>query len=160
MTAQTPPDADADAVPVRSVVEHLVFLVRERSLALPIDRVVEIRGHGDPTPLPHAPPHVLGVVNLRGTVLPVIDLAQRLGLGPTPASPRNVMIVVDGNRGPFGLLVDGVSEILSPEADALAEPPDGLRDGFVNAVVLRDDAIVQVLDPDAVGGRVPEDATR
>ena len=91
--------------------------------------VREIRGWTPATALPHAPAYVRGVINLRGSVLPIVDLAERLGFPQTEATQRHVIIVVQVDAQIVGLLVDAVSDILSH--DDRAHPADaGRRDGF------------------------------
>ena len=90
-----------------------------------------------------------GVINLRGAVLPVIDLAMRLGLPETEPEDRNVIIVVDVGSRMMGLRVDAVSDILTLSQDQLQLPPDvATRPGarFVKALTLLDDRMVRILD--------------
>ncbi|MFT6104986.1 MAG: purine-binding chemotaxis protein CheW, partial [Paracoccaceae bacterium] len=91
--------------------ELLSFRVAEQEYSVDIMSVREIRGWSRATPLPHAAAHVCGVINLRGTVLPIIDLAKRLGLEVLAATERNVIIVVQVNGQTVGLVVDAVSDI-------------------------------------------------
>jgi purine-binding chemotaxis protein CheW len=85
--------------------------------------VREIRGWTRATPLPHAPDFVRGVINLRGTVLPVVDLSVRLGMAPVMGDARNVIIVVQMGAQTAGLLVDAVSDILNLPRTDLQPPP-------------------------------------
>ena len=90
---------------------------------MPVSAVREIRGVTPPTPLPDAPPFVRGVINLRGQVMPVIDLSQRLGKGAAQDGPRQVIIVVENQADVAGLLVDAVCDSFTVEADAINPPP-------------------------------------
>lgn len=89
-----------------------------------------------------------GVINLRGTVLPVMDLANRLGLPPRTQSDRAVIIVVKHEESMTGLLVDAVSDIVALTSDDLQPPPDGSAGGggVVSALTLIDDRMIRVLD--------------
>lgn len=79
--------------------ELVTFRIGEQDFSMDIMLVREIRGWSEATVLPYAPRYVLGVINLRGAVVPIIDLAARLGLPPTEPGPRHVIIiVVDGTR--------------------------------------------------------------
>ncbi len=78
--------------------------------------VREIRGWTPATALPRAPGFVRGVINLRGVVLPIIDLADRLGFAPAEPTPRHVIIVAQTGRQIVGLLVDAVSDIIAMAA--------------------------------------------
>lgn len=104
--------------------ELISFRIGEQEFCVDIMAVREIRGWTPTTPLPQAPGFVCGVINLRGAVLPIIDLANRLGLGVTEPSARNVIIVVRIGGRMVGLLVDAVSEILSITTDAIQPTPD------------------------------------
>ena len=134
-------------------VELLSFRLAEQEYSVDIMSVREIRGWTRATPLPHAPAHVRGVINLRGTVLPVIDLSTRLGMPPVQGDARNVIIVVQVGGQAAGLLVDAVSDILAlPRAD-LQPPPDLAADtahSFVQALTIVDGRMIRVLDLEAV----------
>lgn len=155
-TEQTHPDAPTDAkasAAPKPGVEYLTFLTHDRRFAAPITEVREIRNWSNPTTLPHAPPYLLGVVNLRGTVLPVIDLALRLGIGPTKEAPRNVFVVVEVGDRAIGLLVEAVADIVKPSADDHQPLPDtGSMEagGVVEGLILSDEGMVQILQLSAL----------
>lgn len=104
--------------------ELISFRIGEQEYCVDIMAVREIRGWAAATPLPQSPPYVRGVINLRGAVLPIIDLANRLGFGVTEPDARHVIIVVRIGNRVVGLLVDAVSEILTTTADAIQPTPD------------------------------------
>lgn len=129
--------------------EFLSFGLGENEYSVEIMSVREIRGWTRTTSLPRSPGYVRGVINLRGAVLPVIDLAMRLGLPETEPEDRNVIIVVDVDSRMMGLRVDAVSDILTLSQDQLQLPPDvATRPGarFVKALTLLDDRMVRILD--------------
>lgn len=133
--------------------ELLSFKVGEQEYSVDIMLVREIRGWTRATPLPHAANYVRGVINLRGAVLPIIDLACRLGLASTKTTERNVVIVVQINEQAIGLLVDAVSDILSVSSADLQPPPDLVADAstsFVRALTIVDNRMLRVVDLDAV----------
>jgi len=130
-------------------IELLTFQLADQEYSLDIMSVREIRGWTRATPLPHAPKFMKGVINLRGTVLPVMDLAQRLGLAAREQNDRNVIIVVKHEETMTGLLVDAVSDIIALTSDDLQPPPElssGSANGVVNALTLIDDRMIRVLD--------------
>ena len=134
-------------------VELLSFRLADQEYCLEVTSVREIRGWTRATPLPHAPAHVQGVINLRGTVLPVIDLSLRLGMAPIAPTERSVIIVVQDRASSLGLLVDAVSDILSIPSDALQPPPamaDDRTTGFIQALTLVDGDLVRILNLSAV----------
>lgn len=130
-------------------IELLAFRLGEQEYCLDIMSVREIRGWTKATPLPFAPPHVKGAINLRGTVLPVLDLAVRLGMPPAEGSERNVIIVVDMNGHTAGLLVDAVSDIIAISASDLQIPPDIGTDASascIRALTLIEQRLIRVLE--------------
>lgn len=133
--------------------EYLSFRIAENEYSVDITSVREIRGWTRTTSLPHSPPFVRGVINLRGTVLPVVDLALRLGFDTSEPEDRNVIIVVDVGDRVMGLRVDAVSDILSFEPDQLQQPPDittGSNSRFVKSLTVVDESMVRILDLEAV----------
>jgi len=133
--------------------EYLSFTIGENEYSVDIMSVREIRGWTQTTSLPHAPRFLRGVVNLRGAVLPVVDLAIRLGLDETEPEERNVIIVVDVGERTIGLRVDAVSDILSFNPDQLQPPPDVVASSrlcLVKALTILDDRMVRLLDLETV----------
>ncbi len=129
--------------------EYLTFTMRDQFFAADIMLVREIRGWSKPTPLPHAPEYMRGVINMRGTVLPILDLSARLNGEPTEASERNVIIVVETDRQIVGLLVDAVSDILTLEQSQLQPPPEmpGERvSSCIGALAVVEEDMIRILD--------------
>ena len=104
--------------------QFISFRVGDDEFAIDIMAVREIRGWTAATPLPHAPPHVLGMMNLRGAILPVIDLGARLGLGPANPSASSVVVVAQIGEAQMGLVVDAVSDILTVTDENMQPTPD------------------------------------
>lgn len=137
--------------------ELLSFRVGGQEYCVDIMSVREIRGWARPTPVPGSPHWVRGVINLRGTVLPIVDLARRLGIAAEDASDRNVIIVVQLGQQTVGLLVDAVSDILSiPETDMRPPPDIAAREGetFIKALTVVDERMLRVLELSAL---LPDD---
>jgi purine-binding chemotaxis protein CheW len=109
----------------------VTFRVDGRSFGVDVAAVREIKGWQPTTPLPNAASHVLGVINLRGAIIAVSDLRQRLGLGPSTISRSSVVIVVDLGERLAGLLVDAVSDIVDIQISALRPAPDIAGEGDV-----------------------------
>ena len=111
----------------------------------------EIRGWTPTTPLPHAPAYVCGVINLRGVVLPVVDLKARLAQGATDATQKQVIIVVKCANRTIGLLVDAVSDIITVTSADIQGTPELARDAqdqFVDGIAVLDDRMVTILSMD------------
>lgn len=104
--------------------EFVAFSVAGLKHCLEIRKILEIRRWSPVTALPHAPAEVLGVMNLRGAVIPIYDLAARFGLGKTQPSERNVVIVCAVEGKSIGLLVEAVSEIITIDSDSIQPTPD------------------------------------
>ena len=92
-------------------------------------RVQEIRSYEKPTLLPHGPAHLLGVVNLRGTIVPLMDLRVRLQLAQATYDAHTVVIVVNVGQRVVGLVVDSVSDVLSRRPEQM-RPVPALESGF------------------------------
>ena len=163
LETQTPDTGDEDKAAGGNtpVQELLSFRVGEQEYSVDIMSVREIRGWSRATPLPHSAAHVRGVINLRGTVLPIIDLAQRLGLSVAEASERNVIIVVQVRDQTLGLVVDAVSDILSIPMQDLQTPPDLSQDednSYVRALTVVEGRLLRILDLEAVHPPMESDA--
>ena len=150
MTQTEPSTEEAPAsAKTAPALELLTFRIADQDYALDIMSVREIRGWTRTTPLPHAPAYMKGVINLRGTVLPVMDLGVRLGLPAREQTERNVIIVVHHEDAMTGLLVDAVSDIVTLSADDLQPPPDigpGGQPAVVRDLSLIDDKMIRILD--------------
>ena len=133
--------------------EFLAFRIGEQEFCIDIMSVREIRGWTPATSLPHAPSFVRGVINLRGSVLPIVDLADRLGLPQAVATSRHVVIVVQVGQQNIGLLVDAVSDILMESAAAIQPTPDVASDivrSFVRGVLAVDERLINVIALDSL----------
>lgn len=129
--------------------EIVTFRVSDQEFCVDIGYVREIRGWSPTTVLPHAPDYVKGMMNLRGTVLPVMDLSLRLGLGPTEATPRHVIIILVVNEMTVGLLVEAVSDILTVSNEDMKATPDiGSTEtkNFVEGFFTVDDRMIRAVD--------------
>jgi purine-binding chemotaxis protein CheW len=125
----------------------VTFKVADRQFGVDVSTVREIKGWQPTTPLPNAPPHVLGVVNLRGTVIAVHDFRQRIGLGPSVVGVSSVVIIVDLGGQLAGILVDAVSDIVDVPATQLRDAPDtGSRDTQLLGLVVRGDSVIVLPD--------------
>lgn len=113
--------------------------------ALPVERVLEVAETGAVTPVPGAPAHIVGVRNLRGEVLPVVDLTSAIGLGPGAGDGRDRIVVLEAAGRRAGLAVDGLIGVT--ELPEVTEQP-GQR--FVHATAVVDGELVGVLEAGAV----------
>ena len=120
---------------IQSVVEqaqYLTFHLAGEEYAVDILQVKEIIEYGAITKVPQTPPSIRGVINLRGNVVPVIDLAVKFGLSPNPVTARTCVVIVEaelgGERAVMGIIADAVSKVvkLLPE-EILPPPPFGTQ---------------------------------
>lgn len=121
--------------------QHLSFHVGGAEYALPILQVREILAYGDVTRVPGTPAHYRGVLNLRGSVVPVVDLAVRFGQTPAPTTRRTCVVVTElplrGETHCVGLVADAVSEVLELGPADLEPVPafgTGVRPDFLTAM--------------------------
>lgn len=129
--------------------ELVAFRTAGQDFCIDILSVREIRGWSRPALLPHAPLYVQGVINLRGAVVPILDLARRLGLEPIDETDRNVIIVAAIQSRTVGLLVEAVTDILSVPAAGVQPTPDLASEATRNmlrGVVVQDSRLIRLLD--------------
>lgn len=128
--------------------ELIVFKIGEMEFCVDIIQVREIRGWTPATPVPRSPEFMIGVINLRGTVLPVIDLPLRLGQAKSEASARHAIIVVHEQGRTTGLLVDLVSDIISVDPQDIHPTPDvssTIARSFVAGIVTLEGRMISLL---------------
>ncbi|SBP89478.1 chemotaxis protein CheW [Thiomonas delicata] len=133
--------------------QYLTFSLQSEVYGLDILRVREILEYTRPTTIPMMPAFVHGVINLRGNVVPVIDLAQRFGRPATELRQRTCIVImeVDGDDGPqaIGVLVDAVNAVLDMDATQIEPPPSfgtGLRQDFIRGMARTDSGFIILLD--------------
>jgi purine-binding chemotaxis protein CheW len=140
----------ADSAVVR---EMITFLIGHQEFCVDVMSVREIRVWTPATPLAHAPKFVSGVINLRGTVLPIIDFAARLGFPPTAPTSRHAILVVRVGNQSVGLMVEGVSDILTIRQDLIQPIPDVASQeakDFVSGIVAMDGRMISLIALDAL----------
>jgi purine-binding chemotaxis protein CheW len=131
--------------------QYLTFTLGKEEYGIPILKVQEIKGYAPTTPIPNAPAYVRGVMNLRGTIIPVIDLRRRFGMPETEYNRFNVVVVVLVGTRTMGLLVDAVSDVLNIPPNDIQPPPDfAERDGIqtISGLARADDKLVMLMDID------------
>jgi purine-binding chemotaxis protein CheW len=106
------------------VLEIIAFRLHDQEFCVRTTTIREIRGWAPSTPIPHAPPEIIGVMNLRGSVIPIIDLAYKLGMKSTVANERSAIVVAEVHTMVIGMLVDRVSDILTIPASQVQPVPE------------------------------------
>ena len=141
---------------------HVLFRVGDTDYVLPAADVIQMESFSGATEVPGCAPHVAGLVQIRGRVIPVIDLRTRFGLPRIERTlDSRVIVVADGNRH-VGLLADSARQVLRIEADAFHAPPDVIREqsrGFINSIARAGAGVVMRIDFAKVIGphSVPEE---
>jgi purine-binding chemotaxis protein CheW len=140
--------------------QMLTFRLGGETYGVDILRVKEIRGWSAVTRIPHSPPHVLGVLNLRGAIVPIIDMRVRFALDSAEFSQTTVIIVLslhtaDGVRE-CGIVVDSVSDVVDVAQDSVKPPPqlNGTKQSdFINGIAMVDGAMLIMLNVDELVAR-------
>lgn len=129
--------------------EYATLTVSGHDYCIDIGKIRETRRWSDITKLPHSPSFVLGVMNLRGVVIPIIDLSERLGFCSSDLSERHVIIIIENDGQTTGLVVDSVQEIISVSEDKLHVPPAGSQLGdecIISGLISHGDRMIRVID--------------
>lgn len=128
----------------------VAFKLAQQDFCIDIGLVREIRGWTPTTVLPHAPHYVKGVINLRGSVVTVVDLSARLGFGPTEPSQRHVVIIAMHEGRVVGLLADLVSDIVTVNDENMQAVPDiasdPAREFITGMITFEDGRILRKID--------------
>jgi purine-binding chemotaxis protein CheW len=149
-----PPPVPADggaAVSRKHPSQFITFTIGVEEYGVDIMAVREIKGWIETTSLPKAPPHVRGVINLRGIIVPIFDLRARFGGGITETTKSHVVIIVAVGTRVVGLLVDAVSDILTVESESIRPVPEMDRraeDAFIDGLVALDQRMVTLISLD------------
>ncbi len=128
--------------------ELISFRIGAQEFCVDIMAVREIRGWTPATALPQSPSYVRGVINLRGAVLPIVDLPNRLGYGASEPTARHVIIVAQIGQQLVGLLVDAVSDILTVTDDMVQPVPDIAPEAvkaFVQGLIALDGRMISLI---------------
>jgi purine-binding chemotaxis protein CheW len=166
------PSTSTDPTAAVATSQVLTFVIGEATYGIDIPCVQEIRGWSAVTRLPQAPADVLGVLNLRGAIVPVLDLRLKFGCANVQYSPITVIIVVSvmSAKGPrdFGMVVDGVSDVIDIAPADVRPAPDlgaSASSACIRGLIPIAGHMVILLDIDLLIGKdfsaaLPDDATR
>lgn len=140
--------------------ELIAFRIGTQEFCIDIMSIREIRGWTPATPLPKSPSFVRGVINLRGTIVPIFDLRARFGDGQTSPTKNHVVVVMSVGDKWVGILVDAVSDILTVSKDDIHNVPEGnsIDTELLNGIVTHDSRMVGLIDLHAVVSGARADA--
>ncbi|MBL8238426.1 MAG: purine-binding chemotaxis protein CheW [Bryobacterales bacterium] len=138
--------------------KYLAFWLGREEFAVPVERIREIIPWQEITPVPQAAAYILGVINLRGRVVPVMDLRQRLGMHMLERGARACIVVMQPDKGcarsPIGVVVDGVSEVLQIQRSEVEETAalgnGSMQMGYVNQIAKNRGKVKLLLEIDSV----------
>ena len=145
------------AATVLETTQYLTFKLGDETFALDISKVREVLDFTTVTKVPRTPEFMRGVINLRGSVVPVVDLRLKFGMSKTENGVNTCVIItevtVDGDTVILGALADSVQEVLDLDAEHIAPAPrigTKLRTEFIKGMGKRDDRFIIILDIDKV----------
>ena len=143
---------DGTAPVIENSLQLIAFSIGEQTYGVEITTVREIRAWNGATPLPNTRQFVRGVINLRGTIVPIFDLRARFGDGPTSATKNHVVVVMSVGDKWVGILVDAVSDILTVSRDDIHQVPEGnsIDTELLKGIVTHEGRMVGLIDLAAV----------
>ncbi len=130
--------------------KYLIFKLKDEEFAIEINRVVEILRPQKVFEMPELPEFLQGVINLRGVIIPVIDMRKRLGL---PVSQKAMIVVIYFGRDRLGLIVDDVREIIEIDESEISESPEILKrfkTGYLKAFAKKADRVIMILNLETI----------
>jgi purine-binding chemotaxis protein CheW len=138
---------------------HVLFKVADGNYVLAAADVLHMDTFTGATPVPGSPPHVAGLVQVRGRVVPVVDLRARFGSQPQPVTPESRVVVVQQGERVVALLADSAREVVRIDTEDFRETPEMMADagqGFVKSVVRVGERLLMLLDLPKVIGEEPD----
>lgn len=138
--------------------QYLTFQLADEQFGIDILRVQEIKGLAHLTQIPNVPDYIKGVMNLRGTVVPVVDLRQRFSMSSATYNQFTVIIIVTVGAKVMGLVVDAVSDVLNVNEADLEQLPElggGIDTAFITGMAKSEDRLIALLDIDRLLGDSP-----
>ncbi|MDX1929492.1 MAG: chemotaxis protein CheW [Pirellulaceae bacterium] len=128
--------------------QYLTFTLNDQDFGIEILRVQEIKNYTRVTPIPNTSACIKGMMNLRGTVVPIVDLRIKFNMPATEYSQFTVIIVVNIGTKIMGLIVDAVSDVLNIEPDAIEETPSfgGIDTSFITGLAKSGERLVTLLN--------------
>ncbi len=130
--------------------QFLTFWVGEEAYGIEIRHVTEIISILKITPVPQMPSYIMGIINLRGRIIPVMDMRLKFKMEQIPYNERSCIIVVDMDKISIGLIVDSVAEVLSIAEDDIVPPPEFSKTGnrYMQGIGKVSDGVRLILDCD------------
>lgn len=133
--------------------QFLTFTLQEETYGVDILKVQEIRGWSEPTPIPNAPEFIRGVMNLRGEIVPILDMRRRFQMDETSFTKYTVIVVVNVRERTIGMTVDAVSDVMDITVEDMKDAPDfgtSIDASFIRGLAASEEKMVILLDIDAM----------
>lgn len=124
---------------------YLCFSLNRERFAVPLLKVKEVLGNIETTPIPQAPSHFKGIMNLRGTVISVVDLRTKMQIKTNNPSAESTIIIFDLDSISIGVVVDSVDCVRSYETKDISPPPD-LKDNYITGVAKEENSLTLLID--------------
>ena len=131
------------------ILQWVTFRLDSESYGINVMQVQEVLRHTEIAPVPGAPEYVLGIINLRGNVVTVIDTRQRFGLGPAPVTDQTRIVIIEADRQVVGILVDSVAEVVYLRQSEIETAPNIGTDEsakFIQGVCNKNDELLILVD--------------
>lgn len=131
-------DANLNSIDSSNKKQFLTVTLGSEEFGIEIMSVKEIKAWTTPTRLPNVPEYLLGVVNLRGVIIPIYDLKMRFGIGKSDCNIKNAIVFISAQNRTTGILVDSVSDIISVSNEELRPAPDmygEIKKEYINSLV-------------------------
>lgn len=128
---------------------YLTFFLGEEEYGIAIDQIKEIIAMMNVTSVPKTPPYMKGVINLRGSIIPVVDMRLRLGMEERETDMNTAIVIIEISDISIGFIVDRVEEVASIDASNLSEPPnfgEHIEIDFISAMAQIEESVVMILD--------------
>jgi purine-binding chemotaxis protein CheW len=128
---------------------YLTFFLGEEQYGISIDRIKEIIAMMKVTHVPKTPEYMCGVINLRGSIIPVVNTRLRFGMEPKEIDMNTTIIIVEIEKVNIGFIVDRVEEVASIDRSKLSEPPkfgNNIDTDFISSMIQINDNVVMILD--------------
>ncbi len=134
-----------------SVLQYVTFLLKDETYGINVMQVQEVLRYSEIAPVPGAPSYVLGIINLRGNVVTVIDTRQRFGLMPADVTDNTRVVIIEVEKQVIGILVDAVSEVVYLNQSEIEKAPNVGTDEstkFIQGVCHKDDRLLILVELD------------
>lgn len=135
---------------------YLTFKVKDHTFGVSVDQVLEISEFSTPKPIPESPSYMLGVIEFRNQVVPIVDCGEKFNLKPIDINELSCIVILDlynddlSKRFKVGIVVDAVSDVFEAKPEQLMSMEDDYRPGYILTSYKTDDILVLILDANKV----------